>query len=122
MIIKTALSLAFAAACLATIATAPAADAARRTVVVKHLPIVNPDDLSASWSPQQNVIDSKRYERLLETNSAFRQARMRRSAARSAIRNSVKAVSRASIKMSRTSARRRRPAITGATPGAKVSA
>jgi hypothetical protein len=47
-------------------------------VVVKHPPIVNPDDLSASWSAQQNVIDSKRYERLLETNSAFRQARMRR--------------------------------------------
>jgi hypothetical protein len=78
MIIKTALSLAFAAACLVTIATAPAAEAARRTVVVKHSPIVNPDDLSASWSARQNVIDSKRYERQLETNSAFRQARMRK--------------------------------------------
>jgi hypothetical protein len=77
MIIKTALGLAIAAACLATIATAPA-DAARRTVVVKHPPIVNPDDLSASWSPRQNVIESKQYERLLETNRAFRQARMRK--------------------------------------------
>ena len=77
MIIKTALSLAFAAACLVTIATAPA-EAARRTVVVKHSPIVNPDDSSASWSARQNVTDSKRYERLLETNSAFRQARMRK--------------------------------------------
>jgi predicted TIM-barrel enzyme len=78
MIIKTALSLAFAAACLATIATAPAAEAARRTIVVKHPPIVNPGDVSASWSPRQNVIDSKQYERLLATNSAFRQARMRK--------------------------------------------
>jgi hypothetical protein len=78
MIIKTALSLAFAAACLAAIATAPAAEAARRTVVVKHPPIVNPGDVSASWSPRQNVIESKQYERLLATNSAFRQARMRK--------------------------------------------
>jgi hypothetical protein len=70
--------LAFVAACLATIASAPAAEAARRTVVVKHPPIVNPGDVSASWSPRQNGIDSKQYERLLATNSAFRQARMRK--------------------------------------------
>ena len=80
MIIKTAMSLACAAACLTTIATTPAAHAevARRSVVVKHPPIVNPSDVSASLSARQNVIESKQYERLLETNPAFRQARMRK--------------------------------------------
>jgi hypothetical protein len=80
MIINTAMTLAFAAACLATIATTPAAhaEAARRSVVVKHPPRVNPGDVSASWSARQNVIESKQYERLLETNPAFRQARMRK--------------------------------------------
>jgi predicted TIM-barrel enzyme len=80
MIIKTAMSLALSAACLATMATTPTAhaEAARRSVVVKHPPIVNSGDASASWSAQQNVIESKQYERLLETNRAFRQARMRK--------------------------------------------
>jgi hypothetical protein len=80
MIIKTAMSLACAAASLATIATTPGAHAevARRSVVVKHPPIVNPGDVSASLSARQNVIESKQYERLLETNHAFRQARMRK--------------------------------------------
>ena len=56
MILKTSISLAFAAACLTAIVTMPArADTAR-----------------------QNVIQSARYDRLLETNRAFRQARMRR--------------------------------------------
>lgn len=78
MIIKTAMSLALAAACLATIAVTPAAQAqaARQTVTVKHPPIVNPGDVSEPWSARQNVIESKQYERLLETNPAFRQARM----------------------------------------------
>ena len=78
MIIKTAMSLAFAAACLATIATTPRAEAARQSVVVKHPPIVSPGDVSESWSARQNVIDSKHYERLLKTNHAFRQARMQK--------------------------------------------
>src|SRR5258708_6214130 len=80
MIIKTAASLAFAAACLTSIATMPAApaEAARRTLVVKHPAIVNPGDVSPSWSARQNVIESKQYDRLLQTNQAFRQARMRK--------------------------------------------
>jgi hypothetical protein len=64
MIINTVMTLAFVAGCVATIATiavAPAA-AARRTVVVKHPPIVSPDDVSESWDARQNVLDSKRYE------------------------------------------------------------
>ena len=56
MILKTSIGLAFAAACLTAIVTMPArADTAR-----------------------QNVIQSERYDRLLETNRAFRQARMRK--------------------------------------------
>jgi hypothetical protein len=32
----------------------------------------------ANWSARQNVIESQRYDRLLETNRGFRQARMRK--------------------------------------------
>ena len=80
MIMNAAVTLTAAAVCLATIAITPAARAqtAPRTVVVKHRPIVSPGDVSESWDARQNVIDSKRYEQLLRTNPAFRQARMRR--------------------------------------------
>lgn len=61
-------------ACL-TIATTPAM--ARHKVVVKHPPITSQGDVSPSWSARQNVIESERYDRLLEKNPAFRQARMR---------------------------------------------
>ena len=74
--IKIATCVAFLVACLATIATTPTM--ARQTVVVKHPPIVSKGDVSPSWSPRQNVIESKQYDRLLETNPAFRQARMRK--------------------------------------------
>ena len=73
---KTATRLAFLVACLATIATTPTM--ARQTVVVKHPPIASSGDVSPSWSARQNVIASKQYDRLLETNPAFRQARMRK--------------------------------------------
>ena len=77
---NTAITLAMVAACLAAIAITPAAQAQaqRRSVTVKHAPVVNPGDVSASWSARENVIESKQYERLLQTNPAFRQARMRR--------------------------------------------
>jgi hypothetical protein len=80
MVIDTATSLAIAAVCLVTIATVPARDAAaqRQTVTVKHTPVANPGDESGSWSAQQNVIESKRYEQLLRTNPAFRRARMQK--------------------------------------------
>ena len=58
MIFKTSISLAFAAACLTSIATMPA-----------H---------AATESARQNVIQSKHYTRVLETNRSFRQARMRK--------------------------------------------
>jgi hypothetical protein len=48
MIISAAMMLVFAAACLATLAIAPAtlAEMARQPVVVKHPPIVNPGNAS----------------------------------------------------------------------------
>jgi len=81
--INRAITLATAATaatvCLSMIAATPDAQAvARRTVTVKHPPITNQGDVSESWSAQQNVIESKQYERLLQTNHGFRQARMRK--------------------------------------------
>jgi hypothetical protein len=32
----------------------------------------------ANWSARQNVVESQRYDRMLETNRGFRQARMRK--------------------------------------------
>jgi len=73
MIISNTVRLAIAAACLATIATAPQAPAqtAARTVVVKHPPVVNQGDLSESWSARQNVIESKQYEAVAGEKSCF---------------------------------------------------
>jgi hypothetical protein len=59
MLLKTATSLALATVCLTALATMPA-----------HAAVAS--------SPQQNVVQSQRYDRMLETNRAFRQARMRK--------------------------------------------
>jgi hypothetical protein len=58
MILKTSISLAFAAACLTAVATMPA-----------H---------AATGSARQNVSQSDHYTRMLETNRGFREARMRK--------------------------------------------
>ena len=76
MVINTALILAFVVALLATIVTASTVHAQQARIVVKHRPIVSQGDVSESWNPRQNVIDSKRYEQLLATSPAFRQERM----------------------------------------------
>jgi hypothetical protein len=60
MSFKTGTSLVFLAACLTALAALPANAATSRA------------------APRQNVIQSERYDRLLETNRSFRQARMRR--------------------------------------------
>ena len=62
IIINTAMTLAMAAGCLAAIATTLAvhAEAARRTVVVKHPRIVSPDGVSECRDARQNVSDGKR--------------------------------------------------------------
>jgi hypothetical protein len=68
-----------------TVSAMPAAQAqtAREQVasgaqVVTNGPQTDPGDVSPYWSPQQNVLQSQRYERLLQTSPAFRQARMRK--------------------------------------------
>src|SRR6516225_332202 len=79
MIIKTT-SLAFAAACLITVSAMPAAHAqpAGGPQLVTNGPQTDPGDVSPSWSARQNVIDSQRYDRLLQTSRGFREARMRK--------------------------------------------
>jgi hypothetical protein len=77
MTIKTATCLAFAAACLAA-ATIPGASAqtGSPTVVVEPPPRVDPGDLN--WNPLSNLKEAQQYDRLLETNPAFRMARIQK--------------------------------------------
>jgi hypothetical protein len=65
-------TLAFAAA----IALTPAAFA--QTNVLTNGPQTNPGDVSPNWPAQRNVIESQRYERLLQSSRGFREARMRK--------------------------------------------
>jgi hypothetical protein len=75
MIIKTAMSFAFAAACLGAIPSVYA-QPAEVTVVVAPPPQVEPGDVN--WQPERNVVESQQYERLLQTNPAFRMARIQK--------------------------------------------
>ena len=81
--VKTATGLTFAAACLAIVASLPAhaqmaGTGAPGTEVVTNGPQTSPGDTSTPWSARQNVTQSHQYDRLLETNRGFRQARMRK--------------------------------------------
>lgn len=83
MLLKTVTSLAFAAACLTTIATLPPAQAQARNwnggdELVTNGPQQDMGDRAPSWSARQNVIQSKHYDQLVESNAAFRHARMRK--------------------------------------------
>jgi hypothetical protein len=83
MLLKSAASIAFATACLAAVATAPAQAQMAGTYpggtqVVTNGPQADQGDTSPNWSARQNVIQSERYDRLLESNRSFREARMRR--------------------------------------------
>src|SRR5262245_22335633 len=60
MIFKTGTSLVFLATCLTALAALPA------------------NAQMSGTAARQNVVQSERYDRLLETNRSFRQARMRR--------------------------------------------
>lgn len=53
-------------------------EASGGTQVVTNGPQTSPGDTSASWSAQRNVAESAHYDRLLETNPGFRDARIRR--------------------------------------------
>ena len=100
MLIKTAASLAFAATCLTALATMPAQAqmagsppssysgpqtyqgdmpsspaATGETEIITNGPQGSPP---GNWSARRNVIESQRYDRLLETNRGFREARMRK--------------------------------------------
>jgi hypothetical protein len=46
--------------------------------VVTNGPQTDPGDVSPSWSARQNVIDSERYDRLLQASRGFREARVRK--------------------------------------------
>jgi hypothetical protein len=66
-------SLAFSAAFLTAIAILPAARAQMGTsgaVVVTNGPQIDPGDRPGSWSAQQKVRDSKRYEAVVHANRA----------------------------------------------------
>jgi hypothetical protein len=75
MIIKT-MSLAFAAACVIAVSAAHAQTVAG-TELVTNGPQTDPSDVSPSWSARQNMIDSQRYDRLLQTSRGFRETRIR---------------------------------------------
>jgi hypothetical protein len=76
---RSATSLVFVAACLTSLAAVPAADAQYAgRIPVTNGPQADPGDFSPSWSPRQNVIESRSYDRLLETSPAFRQARIQK--------------------------------------------
>jgi ABC-type transport system substrate-binding protein len=49
-----------------------------RVDLYSNAPQVEPGDNPANWSVRQNVVDSDRYERLIQTNPAFRDARIRK--------------------------------------------
>jgi len=84
MLLKSATSLAFATAALATVAATPAgAQMAAQpypggTQTVTNRPQADAGDISPNWSARQNVIESQRYDKLLESNRGFREARMRK--------------------------------------------
>ena len=75
MLLKSVTSLAFATACLSAVAAVPAHAQTAGTEVISNGPQGSPP---SNWSPRQNVVESQRYDRILETNRAFRQARMQK--------------------------------------------
>jgi hypothetical protein len=76
MINKTLTSLAFAAVCLIGVGAMPA-HAQYNNEMVTNGPQASRGDLG-DWSARRNVIESRHYDRLLETSWGFRRARMHR--------------------------------------------
>src|SRR5205809_5128025 len=72
---KTVISLAFAAACVAFVPSANAQII--NNELVTNGPQASRGDFG-DWSARRNVIESAHYDRLLQTNMGFRQARMRK--------------------------------------------
>jgi hypothetical protein len=78
MMSKAAISLAFAASLVTAMPLAMAAPPPVPDQLITNGPQASPGDRSANWSARQNVIESHRYDRMVETNPAFRAARMRK--------------------------------------------
>ena len=77
MMNKTVTSLAFAAGCVLALGAMPAqAQYYTNTELVTNGPQANRGDFGSS--AQRNNIESAQYDRLLQTNGAFRAARMRK--------------------------------------------
>jgi hypothetical protein len=79
MLLKSMTTLAFAAACLTAAASVPAAHAQYNPgeQMVTNGPQSSGAEQSGAWSARQNVRESERYSRLVQTNSRFRAQRMR---------------------------------------------
>jgi hypothetical protein len=78
---KITMSVAFLAAVLAGIAIMPTARAAMNAngaEVVTNGPQVNPGDSLGTWSKQQNLRDSQRYEAVVHSNSGYRASRVKK--------------------------------------------
>lgn len=86
MMPKRTTSLVFAAACLTAIATTPThsqtagsySSAPSYNGQQPYTTQASPGDVPQSAAARQNVIESRQYDREVETNRAFRQARMRK--------------------------------------------
>jgi hypothetical protein len=86
MMLKRTTSLAFAAACLTATAIMPThaqiagnyGSTPGYNSTQSYSPQSNQGDVAQSASARRNVIQSQHYDRSLETNRAFRQARMRK--------------------------------------------
>ena len=72
---KTVMSLAIAAACVAFVPSANAQII--QNELVTNGPQASRGDFG-DWSARRNVIESRHYDRLLQVSPGFRQARMRR--------------------------------------------
>ena len=72
---KTLISVAFAAACVAAIPSAHAQIVTEEVVTTP--PKASPGDFG-DWDARRNIIESRHYDLLLQTNPRFRAARMRR--------------------------------------------
>jgi hypothetical protein len=78
---KLSTSLAFSAAFLTAITTMPIARAemnANGAEVVTNGPQADARDSSGSWSRQQNVRDSRRYEAVVHSNGSYRASRVKK--------------------------------------------
>lgn len=75
---KSITTLAFAAGCLLALGAMPSANAQAldQSALVTNGPQASAGDFG-DWSARQNRIESRRYDRLLETNMAFRTHRAR---------------------------------------------